>query len=181
MTKVYIMGGLGAAALIILIYSTVRYSLTVKASQKEKGVCIKHRSKKLLNTLGFCIAWLFITGGNVLLAQDRINTSYYSEARKANEETRKLFYGVAFVLYVIIFTVTLVQYLTFKEFKLCETCFYICGVRYDKDSYSYSINGRTLTLCAPRMKDIKVDIPEEKLSEAVSILERCYTRRESEQ
>lgn len=178
MTKVYIMGGLGAAVLIMLIYSTVRYSLTVKDSQKEKGVCIKHRSKKLLNTLGFCIAWLFITGANVLLAQDNINTSYYSEARKANEETRKLFYGVTFVLYVIIFTATLVKYLTFKEFKLCETCFYDCGVKRSKEKYSYSLEGRTLTLCAPRMKDITVDIPEEKLSEVASILERCYTRRE---
>ena len=176
---VYLMLGLAPVCIIYMIVSSSkRYSVT-ESAKMAGGVVFKHRDPGLLSKVWYSLVWILITSANLLLNMKRLK--YGSGYGSIDPRKQFIFYLIALVIYVMIFIFSIQQYLKYSEFRLCASCFYLGGVKYDRKKYSYTLEGDTVIFSAKGAKNIEIDIPEKKKKEVLGILGKHYTKSENGQ
>lgn len=158
--------------IVLIVESSKRYS-TTGASKMAGGVVFRHKSPDLLRNVKMTFVWILITGANVALNMSRLGDRF---SNKSNAKNQLIFYILALALYTVNFIYAIIQYMKYDEFRLCDNCFYLGGVKYDSKKYSYTLEDNAVIFSAKHMTDKRIEIPDNKRNEVLSILERSYRK-----
>ncbi|MCR5021163.1 hypothetical protein, partial [Ruminococcus sp.] len=69
----------------------------------------------------------------------------------------------------------LIVYIRYNEFKLFANCFYLGGIKYDRNHYTYFIDGDAVVFKGGSHEK-RITVPENKRKEVLGILEQYYTK-----
>lgn len=167
-----------ALAIVDIIYmivsSSKRFTVT-ESSKMAGGVVFKHKDRGLLSLVWNSIAFILTTSGLLMskIGRSKSNADAWSNAKKAD-----IFLWIALGLYALIFISALVQFLKYREFRLCPQCFYLGGTKYDRKKYTYSLDGEEVVFRSGRTEK-RITVPEKKRKEVLSILGKYYTKSEN--
>ena len=174
---IYLLLAMGLVNLVYMIVTSSKRFTITESSKMAGGVVFRHKDPALLSRVKYCIFWILIAVANLLMDLDNLRTGI----RHGTIDLKKkvIFYGIALVLYVIIFIFSLQQYLKYNEFRLCPHCFYLGGTKYDRKHYTYSLDGEEVVFRSGRTEK-RIAVPEKKRKEVLGILGKYYTKSENE-
>jgi hypothetical protein len=156
----------------MIVSSSKRYSVT-ESAKMAGGVVFRHKDPALLSKVWYSLAWILITGANLLLNMKRLG--YGRGYGSYSPQRQVIFYGIALVIYVMIFIFSIQQYLKYNEFRLCPHSFYLGGTKYDRKHYTYSLDGEEVVFRSGRSEK-RITVPEKKRKEVLGILGKYYTK-----
>lgn len=166
-----------ALAVVDIIYmivsSSKRFTVT-ESSKMAGGVVFRHKDRGLLGPVWNSIAFILITSGMLIskIGRSKLNADAWSNAKKAD-----IFLWIALGLYALNFISALVQFLKYREFRLCPHCFYLGGAKYDRKRYTYSLDGEEVVFRSGRTEK-RIAVPEKKRKEVLAVLKKYYTEKD---
>ena len=176
MIMVYLMLSLAPVCIIYMIVSSSKRNSVTESAKKAGGVVFKHKDPGLLSRAKYSLAWILITGTNLLMNMKRLG--YGDGYGSIDPQKQVVFYLIALAIYVMIFIFSIQQYLKYSEFRLCAKCFYLGGAKYSRKKYSYTLDGDMVIFKANHVEK-RIVIPEKKRKKVLGILEKYYTKSEN--